>query len=78
MTKKIEFRVKPVTRYIVTRFESEMSETSEYDRDSVGVSSFGEYDNEAKARVIAESLLNLEMKNNRDWKHTGMYELEIY
>lgn len=75
MTKKIEFRVKPVTRYIVTRFESEMNED---DRDSFGVSSFGEYENEGKARVIAESLLNLEMKNNRDWKHTGMYELEIY
>ena len=48
MTEKIEYRVRPVTRYIVTRF-------NEYGNKSA-LTQTGEYDNEDEAYTVATAL----------------------
>lgn len=54
MTKTVEYRVRPVTRYHVTRFES--------DGNKAGVESLGEFDNESQANKVAKALAYLEGK----------------
>lgn len=56
MTKqhRIEYSVRPVTRYIVARFESEIDE--EDGRGSMGSEGRGEYDNEHVAYEVAYAL----------------------
>lgn len=61
MTKTIEYRVRPVTRYIVTRFESEFHENG---CGSSGGSSFGEYDNEGEAKKVMSALFSQELVNH--------------
>jgi hypothetical protein len=51
--KTIEYRVRPVTRYIVTRFEMEQDDLA---RCSGGSSSKGEFDREDVAEEIALAL----------------------
>lgn len=48
----IEYRVRPITRYVVTRFES--------GENSVGSSTRGEYDNERTAYDVAYALCKAE------------------
>jgi hypothetical protein len=54
---KIEYRVRPVTRYIVTRFHSEAVEGA---RGSVGSSVVGEYDNHEMAYEVGYALCKAE------------------
>lgn len=49
---QIEYRVKPVTRYIITRFDS--------DGQTSGVSTMGEYDNGNLAYQVAYALCSAE------------------
>lgn len=60
MTKTVEYRVRPVTRYHVTRFESELHESG---AESAGCESLGEFDNEQQAFKVAEALFDYEMKD---------------
>lgn len=55
--KTIEYRVRPVTRYIVTRFESE---THEDGGDSGGSSAHGTFDNNYVAQEVAYALCKAE------------------
>ena len=50
---KIEYRVRPVTRFIVTRFHQE-------DRGTAGVDVRGEFDNEAMAYEVGYALCKAE------------------
>lgn len=59
MTKTVEYRVRPVTRYHVTRFENEDHENG---RCSGGCESLGEFDNESQANKVAKALAYLEGK----------------
>lgn len=52
MTKTVEYRVRPVIRYHVTRFEN--------DGNKAGVESLGEFDNESQANKVAKALAYLE------------------
>lgn len=45
---KVEFKVKPVTRYIVTKYTEHTEETS--------VITCGEFDNYKKANIVCEAL----------------------
>lgn len=54
---KIEYRVRPVTRYIITRFESR-NETG--GKGSCGSSVLGEHNNEETAREVAYALCKAE------------------
>lgn len=60
MTKTVEYRVRPVTRYHVTRFENEDYEDG---RCSGGCESLGEFDNESHAFKVADALLLHEIKD---------------
>lgn len=55
--KIIEYRVRPVTRYIITRFHSETTPTG---GSSVGSEMLGEFDNQVKAELIAQALTGME------------------
>lgn len=59
MTKTVEYRVRPVIRYHVTRFESEIHENGSA---SGGCESLGEFDNESQAYKISNALSDLEIK----------------
>lgn len=65
MTKTIEYRVRPVTRYIVTRFEHEAHESGAC---SGGCSTFGEYDNEGEAKKVMSALFSQEMVSHPFYK----------
>jgi hypothetical protein len=56
MTKTIEYRVRPVTRYIVTRFES----SNEGGSCSGGSESLGEFDHEPTAYRVGYALAKAE------------------
>lgn len=60
MTKTVEYRVRPVTRYHVTRFENEDHDNG---RCSGGSESLGEFDNESQAFKVADALFFHELKN---------------
>ena len=51
--KKVEIRVRPVTRYVVTRYEGEVREDG---RCSAGCSSLGEFDHEYYAERVAAAV----------------------
>lgn len=68
MTKTIEYRVRPVTRYIVTRFESEQVANG---LGCAGSSSFGEYDNEGQANKVMQALLIQEENSRRNCRIVG-------
>lgn len=53
---KIEYRVRPVTRYVVTRFHSESGEG----RGGCGSSVMGEYDNQQMAYEVGYALCKAE------------------
>lgn len=53
MMKKVEIRVRPVTRYIVTRYEEEIDEAG---RGSAGCYSLGEFDHEYYAERVAAAV----------------------
>ena len=55
----IEYRIIPITRYMVTRFEE--------GENCVGSESLGEFDNERKAYRVAEAL---KMKEERETEDT--------
>lgn len=55
--KIIEYRVRPVTRYIITRFHSE---TTPAGFGRVGSEMLGEFDNQVKAERIAQALTGME------------------
>lgn len=59
MTKTVEYRVRPVTRYHVTRFESEDNPSG---AGRAGCESLGEYDNESQAFKVSNALSDLEIK----------------
>lgn len=61
MTKTVEYRVKPVTRYHVTRFESEVHENVSCNG---GCESLGEYDNEVQAMKVADALFYIEVNKS--------------
>lgn len=52
----IEYRVRPVMRYIVTRFEAR--ENAEERSASVGSSVIGNFENQGTASLVAEALAN--------------------
>jgi len=52
---QIEYRVRPVTRFIVTRFEAPTPE-----RQAMGSSQHGEFDNHATAYAVAYALCSAE------------------
>lgn len=54
MTREIEYRVRPVTRYIVTRYHSDT------DGGPSGVETIGEFDNLGRADVVGAALANSE------------------
>lgn len=57
MKPTIEYRVRPVTRYIVTRFETSMEvDGSGRVSGSVGSSVIGEFENQPSADFVAEAL----------------------
>jgi hypothetical protein len=58
MELKVEIRVRPVTRYIVTRYYQEYNEDSE--RGGAGSSAVGEFDNETDANRVAEAVASCE------------------
>jgi len=51
---KIEYKVRPVTRYVVTRYES--------DGQSGSCGTIGEFDNERKAKDVARALASEEIR----------------
>lgn len=55
--KIIEYRVRPVTRYIITRYHNETSPTG---GSTGGVETLGEFDNQVKAELIAQALTGME------------------
>jgi hypothetical protein len=63
---KIEYRVRPVTRYIVTRFHSDYEVYADGDtvcvasRGEAGCETCGEFDNEDMAQRVAEALAGAE------------------
>lgn len=59
MTKTVEYRVRPVIRYQVTRFYCEEKENG---LGSGGVESLGEFDNESQAFKVSNALSDLEIK----------------
>lgn len=70
MTKTIEYRVRPVTRYHVTRFESEVHDDG---TNSGGCESLGEFDRTDTAHTVAVAMCSLEALQA---KETGM-EIEF-
>lgn len=56
--KIVEYRVRPVTRYIITRFHSETTPTG---GGQVGSEMLGEFDNQVKAELIAQALVEKEV-----------------
>lgn len=60
MTRNVEYRVRPVIRYHVTRFESDESEIGAC---GCGLESLGEFDNESQAFKIADALFYIEIKD---------------
>jgi len=58
MTMLIEYRVRPVTRYVITRFET--SGPDENGRGSSGCSTKGEFDTEAVAYEVGYALCKAE------------------
>lgn len=74
MTKTIEYRVRPVTRYIVTRFEHEVHESGSR---RGGSSTFGEYDNEGQANKVMQALLIQEENSHRNCRIVGDGIIEV-
>lgn len=63
MTKTVEYRVRPVTRYHVTRFESEDNPSG---AGRVGCESLGEFDNESQAMKVADALFYIEVNKSEE------------
>jgi hypothetical protein len=57
---KIEYRVRPVTRYMVTRYHEEKLGEGAAATSSGGVATRGEYDNEDVAYAVAYALCRAE------------------
>lgn len=55
--KIVEYQVRPVTRYIITRYHNETTPTGGA---SGGVETIGEFDNQVRAELIARALVNQE------------------
>ncbi|MEN5063578.1 hypothetical protein [Achromobacter aegrifaciens] len=56
--KIVEYQVRPVTRYIITRYHNETTPTGDA---SGGVETIGEFDNQVKAELIARALVEKEV-----------------
>ena len=73
-TRTIEYKVRPVTRYLVTRFESHSKEGNGADSGgSVGSSVVGEFDNADMAQATANALWTQEY-NGRGFCAAGQAE----
>lgn len=59
MQTKVEYRVRPVTRYIVTRFQSEISDDGR-SGSTAGSSQHGEFDNFDTAYAVGYALAKAE------------------
>lgn len=57
MSKSVEYRVRPVTRYVITRFESEQLATG---AGCCGSEGLGEFDNERNAYRVGYALCKAE------------------
>lgn len=58
---KVEYRIKPITRYVVTRYEEGRDETIEIGpKDWSGTSERGQYDNKDTAWEVAYALCQTE------------------
>lgn len=74
MTKTIEYRVRPVTRYIITRFEHDPHVIGAC---SSGSSAFGEYDNEGHANKVMQALLIQEENSHSNCRIVGDGIIEV-
>lgn len=54
MTKTVEYRIRPITRFIVTRWHDDR------DMDTMGSETCGEFPNEEQALTAARGLVSLE------------------
>lgn len=60
MNKEVEYRVRPVTRYIITRYHSEQMPNGLY---HAGCETIGSFDNQTQAEQVANALSKAEPRS---------------
>lgn len=68
MSKEVEYRVRPVTRYIITRYHSEQASNGLY---HAGCETIGSFENQAQAHQVAKTLSDAEVGSVYKGEATG-------